>query len=199
MADIVLTTDELTVLGGPSSIFVDTNFGPAGERGSYILVGNGKPNDPSTVIGETPKVYDMYINVMSSDDEYMYIYQYLNVAGSLTWIRLMKLTPNTFSTNATVEFVDGSATIAIPIANIAPSYANILATLTADNFNIQATVTNQKAVASSISVAPIATDSVTGVQVLPITIHGAEFDSSATPKWVDLVGTKTVYLYITVV
>lgn len=199
MAEIVLTTDDLTVLGGPSSITVDTNFGPEGQRGSYILVGNGQPNDPATVIGETPQVYDMYINVLSSDEEYMYIYQYLNVAGSLTWIRLMKLTPNTFSTNSTVEFVDGTATITIPIANIAPSYSNILATLTSDNFNIQATVTNQNAVAASVSVAPIATDAGTGLQVLPITINAAEFDSSAAPKWVDLVGTKTVYLYITVV
>lgn len=199
MADIVLNTDDLTVLGGPTSISVDVDFGPTGDRGSYILVGNGQPNDPSTIIGETPEVYDLYINALSSDEEYMFIYQYLNVAGSLTWVRLMKLTPNTFSTNSTVEFVGGAATINIPIANIVPSYANILAELTSDNFNIQATVSNQKAVASSISVSSIVTDGVTGIQLLPITINAAEFDSAGAPKWVDLVGTKTVHLYITVV
>lgn len=199
MAEVVVSSESLTVLGGPANISVDVDFGPQGSRGSYILVGNGQPNDPNTVIGQDPRVLDLYINILSSDPEYMFIYQYLNTGIENTWVKLMKLTPNSYSLNNEVEFVDGTATVQIPLSAIVPSYPEILANTTADNFNVQINIANQSPIASSVSVGEIIIDPITSNQILPLNISAAEFDSSGAPKWVDLSGTKTVHLFITVV
>lgn len=45
MADVLLSSDELTVLGGPAEISVDVDFGPQGDRGSLMFVGPDKPQD----------------------------------------------------------------------------------------------------------------------------------------------------------
>lgn len=196
MADVVVSSDNLTVLGGPSSVSVDIDFGPQGDRGSYILVGSGQPNDPNTVIGETPQVYDMYINVLSSDSEYMYIYQYLNVGIELTWVKLMKLTPNVYSLNSESVFSSGSTTINIPLTTIIPSYPELLASITAESFNIQCNIINQNPLAMGMTVSDIVIDPITSDQILQLTISASELDSG---NWIDLVGTKIVHLYITVV
>lgn len=196
MADVILSSEDLTVLGGPSSIDVNLSIGPEGDRGSYILVGYGNPNTPGVFIAETPQIYDMYINLLASDSEYLYIYQYLSVGGTTSWVRLMKLTPNTFSYNNNATFIDGSTTINIPISAIVPSYPEILANVTSSNFNVQFSVLNAKASAVSVSVGEIIIDPATSLQVLPITLTGVEYSSS---EWAEIAGSKTVHLYITVV
>lgn len=196
MAEVNLSSDLLTILGGPSSVTVDLDIGAQGTRGSYILVGYGKPNLPTTIISETPQVYDMYINILASDDEYLYIYQYLNTGVATTWVRLMKLTPNTYSTNLSEEFVAGTTTVNIPISSIVPSYPQILSNVTAANFNIQATLTGQLPNSIGVAVGSIITDPATSLEVLPITVNAVEYDGSS---WADVTGTKTLHLYITVV
>lgn len=196
MAEVNLTSEELTILGGPSEILVNLDIGPEGDRGSYILVGYGNPNLPGTSIGEIPQVYDMYINILTSDPEYLYIYQYLNVGGTTSWVRLMKLTPNTFSYNTNATFVDGATTINVPINAIVPSYPEILANVTSENFNIQYNVLGSMPASTSCSVGSIIVDGGTGLQVLPITISGMEYSEEA---WTSFSGSKTVHLYITVV
>ena len=196
MADVVVSSDSLTVLGGPASLSVDVDFGPQGDRGSYILVGTGQPNEPTTVIGETPQIYDMYINLLSSDSEYMYLYQYLNVGVENTWVKLMKLTPNVYSLNNQTVFADGSATINIPLSAIIPSYPELLATVTSESFNIQCNITNQNPVSFGMTVGEIVIDPITSDQILQLTINAVELDSG---NWVSLAGTKIVHLYITVV
>jgi len=42
MTDVVLTTDDLTVLSGPETIELLVDIGPTGTRGSKFFV--GKPN-----------------------------------------------------------------------------------------------------------------------------------------------------------
>lgn len=195
MVDVVLSSDSLTILGGPSQVSVDADFGPRGDRGSYILVGYGKPNDPSTIIGETPQIYDLYINVLSSDDEYLYIYQYLNTGIAELWVRLMKLTPNSYSLNTESAFVDGQTVVNIPVARIVPSYPEILANITAANFNVQYSITNQNPMASSMSIGELVIDPLLG-QILQVTINATEFDGF---NWINLVGNKVIHLYITVV
>jgi len=46
MAEVVVSSADLTVLGGPSQITVDTNIGPAGNRGVFVLYGVFDPNTP---------------------------------------------------------------------------------------------------------------------------------------------------------
>ena len=189
MADVLLSTDDLTVLGGPASISVDLDFGPSGDRGSQIFVGNGNPN--ITEIGQDPLAFDMYINLQSGD-EYLYMYQYQNVDGVMTWKKLFKLIPNTYSLNSTGTFSAGSRTINIPVINIVP--LSSVANLTAANFNIQYSVLGQNPVASGLSVGELTT--VDDIVVLPVTIEGLEYSSGS---WSELSGQKTVHLFISVV
>lgn len=199
MAEVVLATDDLTILGGPSSVNVNLDIGPTGERGTLIFVGSGKPDLAIALpTGYTLKVLDMYINILSSDDEYMYLYQYVNNGVTNEWTKLMKLTPNQYSVNSSTTFVAGEATINIPVTAIAPSYPELLANITSENFSIQCTIPNVKPISAGLSVGEIVVDPTTSTQVLPLTISAIEYDSD-TSFWTELVGSKTVYLYITVV
>lgn len=191
MADIILNTDELVVLGGPANITVDTSIGAQGPRGSRIFAGNGNPNDPSTVIGQTPALFDLYINLLVSDEEYLYLYQYIIVDSSATWVPLFKLIPNTYSDNNLVEFTAGSGTALIPLASIVPE--SLIASVTPDSFNIIATPSSTSPIALSVSIAEEFT-TVNEALNLEITLYGAEFSGSS---WSDLEGTLLVYLYVT--
>lgn len=191
--EILLSTDDLTVLGGPEKIDLEVDFGPQGDRGSQIFVGNGNPNDPATVIGQTPELLDLYINILSSDAEYLFLYQYQNVSGTETWVSLFKLIPNIYSTNRTTSFVEGECSINIPVISIVPS--EMVGTVTGANFNVQHNIVNNiNPVASSLSVGEVVT--VDDLVTLPLTISGIEFDGT---EWVNLSGNKTVHLFISVV
>jgi hypothetical protein len=191
--DVLLSTDELTVLGGPEKIELEVDFGPEGDRGSQIFVGNGNPNDDSTVIGQDPVFLDLYINLLTSDPEYLFVYQYQNIFGEGQWIKLFKLIPNIYSTNRTTSFIDGQGSINIPVINIVPS--ELVGTITASNFNIQHNlVNNSSPISSSLSVGEIVT--VDDLVTLPIFINAIEFDGES---WINVSGNKTVHLFISVV
>jgi hypothetical protein len=191
MAEVLLSTEDITVLGGPTTREVNVNFGPRGDRGSQIFVGLGKPSVPG-VLGETPQIFDMFINLSSSDDEYLYLYQYVNVDGSPTWLRLLRLIPNTYLTNVTGAFENGEYQVFIPVINIVPLSG--VGNVTSANFNVQHTVVNNLPVASSITVGELSTFD--GIIVLPITISAAEFDGT---DWSLINSEKVVQLLITVV
>ncbi len=193
MAEVLLSTEDITVLGGPSSVSVDVDFGPQGVRGSQIYVGEGDPNDPSTVIGQTDiKVLDLYINIKPSDLEYLYVYQYVTENAVLFWKKLFKIIPNTKSLNSSATFTTGSTTINVPVNQIVNP--DQVATVAASNFNVQATIQNANPVALSVQVG---TPSGSGsARAVPITVNATEYDGSA---WSALTGSKTVQLLITVV
>lgn len=191
MAEVILSSDELTVLGGPSAISVDVDFGPKGERGSLILYGPGKPDE--ITLPEVPKVYDSYINLLNSDDEYLFMYQYIAgpTNGSPVWTRLFKIVPNTYSENLQRTFVGGQIDVNLPVAAIVPT--GLVGNYEAENFNVQAQILGENPVSFSVSVSeiPSAQDA-----VLPISINAAELVDG---EWVPLEGNKTVHLLITVV
>lgn len=192
MAEVILSTDSLTVLGGPSAVDVQLDFGPEGDRGSNIFVGEGDPNLPSTTIGQDPAVFDLYINVLASDDDYLALYQYQNVDGSTTWVKIVKLIPNVYSTNSTGAFVNGERQINIPVISIVA--LDQIANLSAANFNIQHNILNTNPVASSISVGELLTQD--DLVILPLTIRAIEYSGGT---WSNLSGQKTVHLFISVV
>jgi hypothetical protein len=114
MVDILLSSEELSVFGGPASIDLNVDIGAQGIRGSYIFTGNGKPTDPDVQFSQEIKAYDLYINLKPSDLEYLFLYQYGSVNGVLTWSRVLRLIPNTALANIPVIFYNGEAVTFIP-------------------------------------------------------------------------------------
>jgi hypothetical protein len=193
MPDIssVQVTEDITVLGGISNISVEVDFGPQGSRGSLTLYGNGKPTE--IVLPETPQIYDTYVNLLPSDDEYLYYYQYTNKPGGPGWDPRFKLIPNNYSENKNVTFANGSATFNLNVASI--SLPLLTGNPTAANFNVQYSILGSpNPISSSISLGTITTTS--NSLILPVTIEAIDFDGTA---WINTVGQRVVHLFITVV
>jgi len=196
MVDILLTTEDVAVLGGPETVNVEVDFGPTGDRGSQIFSNVGKPvigTNGLTELAPDCQLFDLYINILSTDDEYQYVYQLQNVLGTNTWVKLFKLVSNIYSKNYTAtSFVDGVWTMNIPVAEIVPS--SLVGSASAENFNIQYSVLNQYPIASSINVGEISTSG--GERILPVTVTASELLDGT---FVSIDDIKVVQLFITVV
>ena len=193
MADVVLTTDELLVLSGPSSVNVEVDFGPEGERGSLFFLSVGNPNTALT--GQNPKAKDLCVNILKTDNEYSYVYQYnSDGANGFQWYPIIKLSPLQYNKILTGTFVDGSKVFNIPVSYIVDEETS--QTLTSANFNITYSIPNENPIASSIEIGSFTNDPVSGLQVLPVTINAVEYASST---WQDLTGVKTVHFVISIV
>lgn len=190
MADVVLSTDDLTVIGGPVVRNVDVGIGAEGVRGSRIFVGNGNPNN--FTFNQELIVFDLYVNLLPSDIEYLFLYQYVVQDGVEQWIRILRLVPNTFLTTILdQQFVNGVATYFLPIINVVP--LTEVGNITEQNFNVQYTVVSDKPVSSSITVGNIALAS--GIAVLPIQINAIEFDAGT---WTEISGIRPVQMLVTI-
>jgi hypothetical protein len=121
MVDILLSSEELAVFGGPAAIDVNVDFGPAGTRGSLILTGNGKPTDPDVDLPNDIQPFDLYINLNPNDFEYLFLYQYGSINGVLTWSRVLRLIPNTAIANLPVIFYKGEAVTFTPAPGLPES------------------------------------------------------------------------------
>jgi hypothetical protein len=185
--EVLVNTEDITVLGPPPEVKVQLDVGATGTRGSQVFVGTGNPN--SVVIGQTPILNDLYIN-NAPGEEYSYLYQYVSSLGTNTWIPILKVNPTIYSANHLQTFTSGITTISIPIANI----VQITGTpLTEENFSIKFSIGHSNPTAASISAVAI-----TGASsdTLSITIKAVESDSGI---WGDLSETVTVHVLITVI
>lgn len=191
---VVVGPDSIDVVGGVSTVKINTTVGETGDRGSNIYVGSGNPNKAETLIpGGTPKVFDMFINMAPDDADYTYLYQYLNQDGEFTWVRLLRLIPNTFLNNLSSTFVDGQVDIYIPIADVIPLAA--YGVYQPENFNIQYSVLGENGpIASSVKINDISFPN--NVASLSITITAVEYSGSA---WTALDGVYPVHVVVTVI
>jgi hypothetical protein len=211
VVDIVLSSDELTVLGGPASINVSVDLGPQGTRGSYIFTGDGKPTDQAVEFNASKQVNDLYINLKPSDNEYLFLYQRVLVNGVETWQKVLRLVPNTAFYNPPVTFVNGQAVTEIATGVYVPDALFPLASFfsledlgefTYLDFNIQYSLLADNPVSSSINVSEI-TSTVTyaGAEIplgsphLPISCSAVEYVDGA---WQPLNGQYLIHLLITV-
>jgi len=182
--DVNLNTDDIVVFGPPDVVEVVVDIGPAGTRGSQVFVGVGDPN--LVEIGQTPILNDLYINTSPGAD-YGYLYQYVSEPGSDTWIEILKLNPTIYSENHLTTFTDGAASIVIPIADI----VTITGTpLTAENFNVQYSISHDNPVASTMDVPTLVGTNLT------IDFTAVEYSSST---WSDFSGEVVTHLFITIV
>lgn len=192
MAELLLSSDSITVVGGPEIINLDVDFGPAGARGSKIFSCNQNPNNSGALGSQSYAIGDWAINVSKGDSEYSYMYEYVSEVGGSKWVSRLKVNPAIYSENIDVAFSGGTRTITFNVQKIASLTTN--QNLTASNFNIQHSVSGTNPVASSISVGAV---SVSGdILSLPITFKAAEFSGGA---WSQISETRKVHVLITVV
>lgn len=89
MADVVLSNVDLDVFGGPSTVDVSVDFGQTGSRGSKFWVGDGAPE--GALAEQDILIGDVYINTLSSDAYYGWLYQYIETPGSPQWEKQYQL------------------------------------------------------------------------------------------------------------
>lgn len=192
MVDILLSSDSIDVLGGTQKVNVSLSSGSRGNRGSYILVGSGNPNDPLTYIPtQNVQTYDMFINLNPNDADYLYLFQYLNWDGEFQWVPLLRLIANTFLDNYDGIFTDGAMPISIPLTSVLPLAS--VGIYQASNFNVQHTLIDSMPVASSIEVNNIDLDTMT----LNMTLRAVRLNVATWEEVPD--GPATVHLIVTVV
>jgi hypothetical protein len=191
MPDVILSNDDITVLGPPETVELLVDIGPTGERGSKFFVGTGEPNaltSNQTIFSEEIYLYDMYINAAPGTN-YGYMYQYVSEPGGNTWSQVLKISPTLYSKNQTITFTSGEASITVPIANIVTVSGT---PLTASNFNIQYSIESVNPLASSIEVPALAgagTDLVINFNAV----------KSVSGTWSNLTGEVKIHLFISLV
>jgi hypothetical protein len=198
MADVILSTDELAVFGGPASINVDIDFGTTGVRGSRII---GVDADPRLATTEKPVDtinYDLAMVVSPSESDYLTVYQKIGTTTD-EWLPFASLVPNVFSTKGTVTFVDGIATGIIPISDL---FTLDVDGYIADNFMVNISLENKLAAGTPSLLKPVSTgfslstvDS-GGKKYLLITTTAIEYNIS-TLSWLPVTGERVAHLFIT--
>lgn len=194
MADVILSTEELTVFGGPTSVNVDIDFGPTGTRGSRIY---GVEADPRLSTTEKPadiQNYDIAMVISPSESDYLTVYQKIGTTTN-EWIQFASLVPNVFSTKAIVTFNAGIAQGIIPVSDLFTLDTNAYIP---DNFMVQVSIENSNpallkptSTGYSLSVADA-----NGKKYLIINTTAIEYNAS-TLAWLPVDGERIVHLFIT--
>lgn len=179
MADVILSTVDLDVFGGPASIDVSVDFGQTGDRGSRIWAGPGSPE--IYLVGQDIKLYDWYINTVSG-----IMYQYILQVGSPTWVATVNIVLPQISIISTTTFTTGATTINIPLSSITSDSG-----VTANELVVRYNIANgANPVASSFSY------SITGTypsEIVAVTINAAQYSGGT---WSNLTGSKDVHMLI---
>jgi hypothetical protein len=124
MAEVIVSSDSLAIFGGPSVVDLNIDYGPPGQRGSLIFTGEGQPTSNDITFSTQPQPLDLYINLLTSDFEYLFLYQYGYSNGILTWSKVLRLIPNTALANLPVIFYNGEAVTFTPQIGLPPASVN---------------------------------------------------------------------------
>ena len=191
MVDILLNTEDVVVLGPPNSVDVLVDIGPAGTRGSKIIVGSGEPNSQTSngiLLGTTLILNDIYIQTDPGAD-YGYMYQYVSQPGGNSWVKVLNVKPAIYSAIQTISFSSGAGSTTIPISNIVNVTGSPLA---ASNFNVQFQIEGANPIAASVQIPALAGPGTN----LVINFNAAQYSGGS---WSALSGSKVVHLFISIV
>lgn len=198
MTDVILSTEELSVFGGPASINVGIDFGPTGTRGSRIY---GVETDPRLITTEKPadiQNYDLAMVISPSEPDYLTVYQKIGTTDE-EWLQFASLIPNVFSTKAKVTFTNGVATGILPVSDIFTLDANAYI---ADNFMVQISIENLAASTTPALLKPVSVgyslsiSELNGKKYLIITATAIEYNVS-TLSWLPVSGERVAHLFVT--
>ena len=195
MPDVLLSNDDVTVLGPPNTVEVLVDIGPTGTRGSKVFVGSSNPNNltsSGSIFGQAIILNDLYINI-SPGTNYGYMYQYVSEPGGNTWVEILALNPTIYNKLHTTTYVDGEASITIPISDIVTVTGS---PLTANNFVVQYSISHTHAVASTVTVPALVGDG----SNLVLNFKAVEYHPESGPtEWIDLDEEVITHLLISVV
>ena len=196
MPDVLLSNDDVTVLGPPDIVEVLVDIGPTGTRGSQVFAGIGNPN--VIEIGQTPILNDLYINA-APGEEYAYMYQYVSQPGGNSWIPLLSVNPTIYSKNHLTTFTAGTAEIVIPVEDVVAVSG---APLSAENFSVQYSIAHDNPVASSMTIPALDIDSGDGGDYLIINLkaveHRTDVDSGPYGDWALLNAEVVTHIFISI-
>ena len=195
MPDVLLSNDDVTVLGPPNTVEVLVDIGPTGTRGSKVFVGSGNPNNltsSGSIFGQAIILNDLYINI-SPGTNYGYMYQYVSEPGGNTWVEILALNPTIYNKLHTTTYVNGEASITVPISDIVTVTGS---PLTANNFVVQYSISHTHAVASTVTVPALVGDG----SNLVLNFKAVEYHPESGPtEWIDLDEEVITHLLISVV
>ena len=193
MAEVVLSSDNLTVLGGPASINVDVDFGAQGVRGSRIYSVIADPRTlPANQLPADLIPFDLGIVITPSEPDYLKVYQKQGTSFN-DWIALYDIVPNVFSTKSVVQFTSGVAIAQLPVSTLFSGLPSYQVENFAVQYEIEGTTTPPLPISSASSLSVVAQN---GVQFLVISVTAYEFNGSA---WSPISGNRNVSLFVTVV
>lgn len=200
MVDIVLDSEELTVLGGPSEINVELNVGATGKRGVFIFADFPLPTSPLATFSSPPVLHDLYIVLDPGSDFYLTMFQYLLQDGVLTWIEVIQLTLNSYNTSRTVNFVNGVGEAQIDAFELGfgknvplPEIVN-----SKNYVSIQATPNHTDPMSMSIEVNDLVSitseETLSGlITYIPVTFHAVEYVGGS---WQQVNGDRVVSMSV---
>ena len=186
MAEVLLTTVDLDVFGGPSTVDVSVDFGRAGERGSRIWVGNGAP-ETSLTSSQVIKIGDLFINTNTVSQYYSWLYTYTETVGGPAWVRVLKLNPSLFSTISNANFDAGDAIVNIPLLDITSDVS-----VSPEQFIVRYSMENAAGdpVASSFT---YSIETILSVRYLQIRISAVKYSGTT---WSNLTGANKVHILV---
>jgi hypothetical protein len=172
--DTIISNDELVVVGPPASVSVSVDIGPQGERGSQFFSGVGPPLPDNASILTNAKVKDLYINQETNSGKYGTVYILNTVPGGTIWQEILKFQPLSYSIQKPVNFISGSGSVSIPLADF---YSNAPENLDPNTILIQATLELDNPAFVSVSNKNI--QDVSSVKTFIADLKGAEFLSGS--------------------
>lgn len=129
--NVVVSNDDLTVLGPPASIDLQVDIGPEGPRGSYIYSGFSDPNTVSGPFLNNPaEIGDLYYRTSNN-----LIYQYSSQPGGDQWVAITNLAVVADDAQALYDQAESLSSSSIYWAAAASGYADqaLANALTASN------------------------------------------------------------------
>lgn len=132
MAEVLLANEELTVLGGPSSVSVDVGIGATGDRGSITYAVSADPRLATTTKPSDIKVYDIAIVINPSESDYRVMYQKTG-PGSEDWSELIDLNLTETQTKTVKNISDDYTLLASDRFSIIRSTASTAISITIDD------------------------------------------------------------------
>jgi hypothetical protein len=186
MAQTLLSTVDLDVFGGPSTVEVSADFGQTGERGSRIWVGNGAP-ELTLTSSQVIKIGDLFINTNTVDKYYSWLYTYTETVGGAAWVRVLKLNPSLFSTISNPTFDAGDATVNIPLLDITSDVS-----VSPEQFIVRYSMENAAGdpIASSFT---YSIETILSVRYLQIRLSAVKYSGTT---WSNLTGSHPVHILV---